>query len=33
MWRDEIHAWQVVVASDSLVELAANVPTEGHPGL
>ena len=33
MWRDEIHAWQVVAASGSLVELAANVRSEGHPGL
>lgn len=33
MWRDEMHAWQAVVASDSLRELAANVRTEGHPGL
>ena len=33
MWRDEIHAWQAVAASGSLVELAANVRSEGHPGL
>ena len=33
MWRDEMHAWQAVVASDSLLELAANVQSEGHPGL
>jgi hypothetical protein len=33
MWRDEMHAWQAVVAADSLVELASNVRTEGHPGL
>jgi len=33
MWRDEMHAWQAVVASDSLMELASNVRTEGHPGL
>ena len=33
MWRDEIHAWQVVAAADSLVELAGNVRFEGHPAL
>lgn len=33
MWRDEVHAWQAVVAADSLVDLASNVRTEGHPGL
>lgn len=33
MWRDEMHAWQAVVSSESLVELAANVRAEGHPGL
>jgi hypothetical protein len=33
MWRDETHAWQAVVAADSLMDLASNVRTEGHPGL
>lgn len=33
MWRDELHAWGLVVASHSLQELFTNVRQEGHPAL
>jgi hypothetical protein len=33
MWRDELRAWQAATASATLAELAANIRSEGHPGL
>ena len=33
MWRDELQAWGLVVASHSLPELVANLRQEGHPAL
>ena len=33
MWRDELNAWGLVVASPTLAELHANLRYEGHPGL
>lgn len=33
MWRDELQAWGLVVASHSLIELFANLRQEGHPAL
>lgn len=33
MWRDELRAWQAATASATPAELAANIRSEGHPGL
>jgi hypothetical protein len=31
MWRDEIQAWDIVLNSDSVLELFQNIRYEGHP--
>jgi hypothetical protein len=33
MWRDELNAWGIAVASPSLADLFHNMHYEGHPAL